>query len=124
MRAKSTTIGEGPKKSRPLKKKPQGPKEKTQGQIINIRPRGQITLSAAIRRAVHLEEGDPVSVELTPEGILLRPMKLIDASQAWFWTEQWQRGEREAEEDIEKGRTKEYQSPEEFLESLDDQVEG
>jgi len=32
------------------------------------------------------------------------PKKLIDADQAWFWTRDWQTGEREAEEDIRAGR--------------------
>jgi bifunctional DNA-binding transcriptional regulator/antitoxin component of YhaV-PrlF toxin-antitoxin module len=29
---------------------------------------------------------------------------LIDPDQRWWWTEEWQQGEREAEEDIAKGR--------------------
>ncbi len=28
---------------------------------------------------------------------------LIDPDQRWWWTEEWQQGEREAEEDIAKG---------------------
>jgi hypothetical protein len=32
-----------------------------------------------------IEKGDPVEVEMVPEGILLKPRKVIDATQAWFW---------------------------------------
>lgn len=39
----------------------------------------------------------------------------IPASQAWFWTEAWQRGEREADEDRAAGRTRMFDSAEEFL---------
>lgn len=57
---------------------------------------------------------------VTADGILLRPKKLIDASQAWFWSQEWQQGEREASEDIKAGRVKTSASSEVFLESLDD----
>jgi antitoxin PrlF len=29
----------------------------------------------------------------------------VDPSQAWFWTPEWQAGEREADKDIATGRT-------------------
>ena len=45
---------------------------------------------------------------------------LIDASQAWFWSQEWQQGEREASADIKAGRVKTSGSAEAFLESLDD----
>ncbi len=32
------------------------------------------------------------------------PKKLIDADQAWFWSREWQEGEREVDEDLRAGR--------------------
>lgn len=32
-------------------------------------------------------------------------------SQAWFWTEEWQSGERAAEADLKAGRVTEYANP-------------
>lgn len=83
-----------------------------------IRGKGQLTIPADIRAAARLEEGDPIEVELTPEGILLRPHKVIDSTQAWFWTPSWQAGEAEAEADIAAGRTRTFDSDEAFLRSL------
>ena len=80
--------------------------------------RGVLTLPAEIRAAARLEEGDPIEVEIVDEGILLRPQKVIDASQAWYWTPEWQAGEREADEDIAAGRVERFMNDEEFLESL------
>jgi AbrB family looped-hinge helix DNA binding protein len=48
-----------------------------------IRKKGAVTIPADIRKAARLDEGDIVEVEMTEEGILLRPKKLIDATQAW-----------------------------------------
>ena len=80
--------------------------------------RGVLTLPAEIRAAARLEEGDPIEVEIVDEGILLRPQKVIDASQAWYWTPEWQAGEREADEDIAAGRVERFMNDAEFLESL------
>jgi len=85
-----------------------------------VRAKGQITLPQEIREAAHLEEGDPVEFELTEKGILLRPKKVIDSTQAWFWTPTWQAGEAVASKDIEKGRVEIFESDEDFLASLDD----
>ena len=88
--------------------------------ISIIRSKGQITLPREVRDAAHLAEGDPVEFELTDEGILLRPKKVIDAAQSWFWTEAWQAGERAASADIAAGRVTTHKSSDDFLAALDD----
>ena len=85
-----------------------------------VRAKGQVTIPREIRERAHLEEGDPVEVEMVPEGILLRPQKVIEASQAWFWSPDWQHGEREASLDIAEGRVEVSKSGEDLLESLDE----
>jgi hypothetical protein len=47
------------------------------------------------------------------------PKKLVDKSQSYFWTEEWQKGEAEAEADIEAGRIEAFDSVEQLLEDLD-----
>ena len=42
--------------------------------------------------------------------------------QSWFWSEEWQAGEREAEEDIKAGRVKRANSVKEFLKDLEDET--
>ncbi len=81
--------------------------------------KSQVTIPAAIRKAAHLSEGDPLEVTMTAEGILLRPRKVVDSTQAWFWTPRWQSREREAAQDLRAGRTRTYKSDKEFLAALD-----
>lgn len=83
-----------------------------------LRAKGQLTIPVEIREATRLEEGDPVEVEIVPEGILLRPMKVIDATQAWLWTPEWQAGERQADAEIAAGLGERFESDEDFLEAL------
>jgi len=49
-------------------------------------------------------------------------MKMIPADQAWFWSESWQAGEREADEDIAAGRGEQFASGEDFLARLDREI--
>jgi len=46
--------------------------------------------------------------------------KLVDKSQAYFWTKKWQEGEREADEDVKAGRVKTFDSVEELVSDLDE----
>jgi len=87
--------------------------------LIRVRPKGQLTLPDSIRRLAHVDEGDVLEVSVEDVGIVLRPKKLVDADQAWFWTEAWQRGERRASQDIRDGRVSAVQAADEFLDSLE-----
>ena len=85
---------------------------------MTLRSKGQLTLPDAIRKAARLEEGDLLEAELTEDGILLRPQKLVDATQAWFWSPEWQAGERKADADRAAGRVKSFSSGDEFVSAL------
>lgn len=84
-----------------------------------LRGKGQLTIPADIREAAHLEEGDPVEVVMTSDGILLKPKKVIDSTQAWFWDAAWQAGEAEASAELERGEGEVFESADEFIASLD-----
>jgi hypothetical protein len=60
-----------------------------------------------------------VEVAIEGNSIVLHPKKLIEASQAWFWTDAWQAGEREASADIAAGRLTRFDSDDELLRSLE-----
>lgn len=87
--------------------------------LARVRAKGQVTIPDDVRKRLRLAEGDHVEVSVQGDAIVLRPKKIIPASQAWFWDREWQRGEREASADIEAGRVRTFQSDEEFLESLE-----
>jgi AbrB family looped-hinge helix DNA binding protein len=86
--------------------------------LVRLRNKGQVTIPDEVRRAVRLHEGDYLAVSVRDGAIVLEPKVVIDSSQAWFWTETWQEGEREASADIDAGRSRRYGSDEEFLDSL------
>src|SRR5207247_2258403 len=77
-------------------------------ELVQVHRKGQITLPQRVRRRLGLKEGDLFEVEVREDEIILHRRKLVDASQAYFWTEEWQRGERQASEDIRAGRVTDY----------------
>jgi antitoxin MazE len=87
--------------------------------LSKVTRHGQITLPAAVRKELDIEEGDLVEIEVVDDRAVVTPKKLVDKSQAYFWTEEWQKGEAEAEADIKAGRMKTFDSVEELLEDLD-----
>src|SRR5262249_34991948 len=83
-----------------------------------LRARGQITLPAEVRLQVGLREGDHVIVTVEDDRIILTPARLIPRDQAWFWTPEWQAGEREADADIAAGRGQVFTDDDEFTDYL------
>ncbi|MDO8655405.1 MAG: AbrB/MazE/SpoVT family DNA-binding domain-containing protein [bacterium] len=79
---------------------------------------GQITLPSPIRRKLGIEEGDIIEITIEDDRAVLAPKKLVDKSQAYFWTKEWQEAEKEADRDIKEGRTKTFASTEELIEEL------
>jgi AbrB family looped-hinge helix DNA binding protein len=79
---------------------------------------GQITLPAAVRKSLGIEEGDMVEIEVIDEKAVLVPKRLVDKSQSYFWTKEWQEGEQEADADIKAGRVKKFSSAEELIKDL------
>jgi AbrB family looped-hinge helix DNA binding protein len=50
--------------------------------LLKLRRAAQITLPAELRRQFNLEEGDYLEAEAVKEGILLRPVSIMDREQA------------------------------------------
>jgi antitoxin MazE len=87
--------------------------------LVKVTRGGQVTIPAALRRAVGIEVGDYLEVQIVEDSLVLSPRQVIDKSQAYFWTEEWQEGEREAEEDLKAGRVERFETLEDLIADLD-----
>jgi antitoxin MazE len=75
--------------------------------LLTVQSRGTFVLPAAVRRRHHLD-GPDAQIKLIEQDdgrLEIVPVVSVPADQAWFWTERWQKMEREAEADISAGRT-------------------
>jgi bifunctional DNA-binding transcriptional regulator/antitoxin component of YhaV-PrlF toxin-antitoxin module len=86
--------------------------------LVTLRANGQLTLPADVRATAHADTGDVFVAEVEDDAIVLRPKKLIDSSQAYFWTEEWQAAERTASADIAQGRVRKFRSADAMISDL------
>jgi antitoxin MazE len=85
---------------------------------VRVGAKHQVTIPRHISKALHLKKGDHMLVRLVGGRVEMIPAHLIPKDQLWFWTPEWQKMEREADEDIAKGRIKEFASVGDLLKDL------
>ena len=91
--------------------------------MVTLRSDGRVTIPKSLRRQARLSEGDELDVEMTSDGILLRPCSQRDKDQWWYWTDEWQVGEQQIVEDRAAGRRGPlFASGDEFLAALREAV--
>ena len=66
----------------------------------------QITIPADIRERMHIRVGTLLAFRVDHGEIMLKPKVLVDEDQAWFWTKEWQKEEKEVDKARKKGQTK------------------
>ena len=89
-----------------------------------LRMKGQITVPLEIRNLLGADEGDDLLFYTDEQGrVIVSRAQIIPPDQSWFWSERWQRLEREAQADLDAGRAVEYANLSEALAALD-QLEG
>ncbi|WP_434511254.1 AbrB/MazE/SpoVT family DNA-binding domain-containing protein [Desulfitobacterium sp. AusDCA] len=93
------------------------PKKKSYG-LVRLGKRSVLTLGADLTRELKLTDGDLLELCVQDGKIILEPKKVIPAEQEWFWTEEWQTGEREAQAEIDAGLTRHVNSAKELMEEL------
>ena len=92
----------------------------TEQTFVTVQSRGVIAIPTAIRRHFGLDQpGAQVEVIERDGEIVLRPHVATPADQAWFWTERWQRLEREADEAVVNGHIAVAGDIGELLDDLD-----
>lgn len=76
--------------------------------LVKVKSKYQIVIPDEVRKKLHVEVGDTLEIEEKGGVLVAKPVVVVDKSQAYFWTEEWQKGEKEAEEAKKKGNFKEF----------------
>ncbi len=87
--------------------------------IVKMTDRGTVTLPKDIRPT---QEGEVLfNVVRREDGVIeLRPQVTVDADKAWFWSDRWQKMEREVQESYDRGDFQRHQSGDELLAHLEE----
>ena len=85
-----------------------------------LRTKGQVTLPSEVRKLLSISEGEDLIFRVEENGqVVVERAISIPADQAWFWTERWQKMEREAQADIDSGRVHRYPKVDDAISSLE-----
>ncbi|MDD3628820.1 MAG: AbrB/MazE/SpoVT family DNA-binding domain-containing protein [Actinomycetota bacterium] len=87
--------------------------------VTKLRERAQITLPSEIVKKLNLKTGDNLEITLEEDRIVIKPVLVIDRSQSWFWSEDWQAKEKEVEADIKAGRIHKAKGFKDLVEKLE-----
>jgi len=89
--------------------------------FLSVHDRGNLTIPPDIRRQYRLDQPG-VQVELVPRAgfFELHPRVAVPADQAWFWTREWQEGERRVDTHVAAGRVKTAEDVDGFFHAMDE----
>jgi len=75
----------------------------------------QITIPPTIRKMLNLKIGDLIEFEVVGDEIKIKPKVVMDKSQSWFWTKDWQEREKEVEKNFREGKIIVSETIEDFI---------
>lgn len=85
-----------------------------------LKQKNQVTLPAKIVKALHWAIGDTLEVQIDPNGnLLLKPKRLLDATDMWFISPEVQDALKHTFEDLKNGRIVVSDSADKMIENLD-----
>jgi antitoxin MazE len=88
--------------------------------VTKLRERSQVTLPVEIVKKLDLKIGDNLEITLEDDRIVIKPVLIIDRSQSWFWSKEWQAKEKEAEADVKAGRIHRASGYKDLIEKLEE----
>lgn len=86
--------------------------------LVRVKSKYQIVIPEDVRTKIHVKIGDTLEIEERDGVLVVKPVVVVDRAQAYFWTEEWQKGEKEAEEAKRKGKFKEFDKAAEAIQWL------
>mgnify|MGYP001066964602 CR=1 FL=1 len=72
--------------------------------LVNLKTKSQVTIPKQIVRKLNLKPGDKLEFSLNNNRIIIKPVAIINRSQAWFYAPEWQEGEKEVDRQIKEGK--------------------
>ena len=91
--------------------------------LVRVKGKAQVTLPSQVRRALDIEEGDYLEVQVDGDRIVLIPQAVIAKRPPAALSERGEAMLEEALEDVKTGRVREHGSVESLLDGLHDEAD-
>jgi AbrB family looped-hinge helix DNA binding protein len=88
-------------------------------ELIKVKKNFQLTLPSNLRKNLNIKEGDYLDVLEENGCIIIKPMKMIPAGEAYFHTKEWQKEEANADRDLKEGNVNAFDNVDDLIADLD-----
>jgi AbrB family looped-hinge helix DNA binding protein len=87
---------------------------------MRISSKRQISIPKNVMESLNLHPGDEVEFKVEDDTARLIPVKTIKVprDQAWFWTPEWQAKEKQAEQNLFEGHSRDFDKLDDLLKEL------
>lgn len=86
--------------------------------LVKVKHKAQITLPANLRKALNIEEGDYLDIEIEHNKVTLTPQTIMDKISPITLSEKGEQMLNEALEDVKAGKVKEFKNVDELIKDL------
>lgn len=86
--------------------------------LVKIKNKYQIVIPEEVRKNLRVQIGDTLEIVERDGVLILKPVVMVDKAQAYFWSEEWQTGEKKAEAAKMKGEFKDFKKASEAIKWL------
>ena len=86
--------------------------------LVKVKNKYQIVIPDEVRKSIRVQIGDTLEIVEKDGVLIVKPVVVIDKAQAYFWSEEWQAGEKKAEAAKKKGGYKEFKKASEAVKWL------
>jgi looped-hinge helix DNA binding domain, AbrB family len=86
--------------------------------LVDLKQKSQVTIPKKIVKKLNLKVGDKLDVEEEEGSLIITPVVVVPKNQAWFFGKEWQKSEKEVDEQIQKGEIYTSNTKEELFQDL------
>ena len=94
-------------------------KEDKKDAPVRISTKHQVTIPKDVFEQLGLQVGEYLEGYCEDGKIVFIRQKIVDRDQAYFWTPEWQEGEREASKDIAEGRVEVFDNVDDWAAAME-----
>jgi antitoxin MazE len=86
--------------------------------LIDFKQKSQVTIPKELVKKLKLDIGDKLDIIEENGKLIITPVVIIPKDQVWYYSEKWQRMEKEVDEQIARGEVHSANDADELFEGL------
>jgi antitoxin MazE len=86
--------------------------------VVDLKQKSQVTIPNEVVKRLRLSVGDKLDVVVKDGKIIITPVVVIPKDQMWFYSKEWQDGEKDVDRQVREGKTTKTSTMEDLFDGL------